>query len=117
MQVITEFQVAPKPPLGNVLILRPEGDAWTEAQRERLPDGIRHSRASHILLEFKYSESVNDAAMRQAVMVDALYRRAKTLPEEDERCLDDSTRDNTGNGEGSDGHPLPLRRILAHGEL
>jgi hypothetical protein len=45
----------------------------------RLPDGIRDSHASHILIEFKYTESVNEDAWLQTLGYDTFYKRAKHL--------------------------------------
>ncbi len=39
----------------------------------------RHTLAKHILLEFKYSESVNLSALQQAIGYDNFYRRNKSL--------------------------------------
>jgi hypothetical protein len=58
------------PPRVDVLILRQADTAWTAEQLERLPDGIRQSTASHILLEFKYTQSVNDDVLIQSLAYD-----------------------------------------------
>ncbi|MBF0101794.1 MAG: hypothetical protein HQK77_12895 [Desulfobacterales bacterium] len=57
IQVLTEFPIMSSPPKADIVILRREGKAWSDAQKERLPDGIRQRSASHILIEFKYTES------------------------------------------------------------
>jgi hypothetical protein len=80
ISVYTDFQIMSEPPLVDILLLRREQPEWTKEQRALLPDGVRDSRASHILLEFKYTESVNEAAFRQALGYDAFYRRAQKLP-------------------------------------
>ncbi len=69
-------------PKADILLLRREGEAWSAAQRARLPDGVRDSAAGHILLEFTYIESVNETALEQAVAYDYFYRQAQKLPEE-----------------------------------
>ena len=56
--VQTDFAVMSAPPRSDILLLRKEHD-WTEEQLERLPDGIRHSRAKEILIEFKYTNIPN----------------------------------------------------------
>lgn len=56
--VYTEIQVMSEPPKADILLLQRERKAWTVAQKALLPDGIRDSRARHILLEFKYTESL-----------------------------------------------------------
>jgi hypothetical protein len=53
--VYTELAVMNKPPKADILIIRREQATWTEPQRQRLPDGLRDSQASHLLLEFKYT--------------------------------------------------------------
>ena len=84
LTVLTGFPIMTNPPEADVLLLRREGlDKWTADQYARLPDGVRHSRASHILLEFKYTESVNLAALQQAIGYDHFYRRSNRLTEKD----------------------------------
>ncbi|QTA90974.1 hypothetical protein [Desulfonema magnum] len=70
ISVYTEFSVMSEPPKTDILLLRRETSGWSPEQAERLPDGIRDSRAEHILLEFKYTESVNDNALRQTLCYD-----------------------------------------------
>ena len=77
-----EVDLLGESPKADVLLLRREGEEWSEAQRARLPDGVRDSAAGHVLLEFKYSESVNETALAQAVAYDHFYRQAQELPEE-----------------------------------
>lgn len=67
-------------PEADILLLRRE-KAWTKAQRERLPDGIRDSHARHLLLEFKYTESITDSAIRQTLVYDTLYKKHQDLSE------------------------------------
>jgi hypothetical protein len=79
VKVVTEFQVMAESPKGDILILRREQPEWTPQQRALLPDGVRDSRASDILLEFKYTESINEAALRQALGYDTFYQRSQQL--------------------------------------
>jgi hypothetical protein len=81
VKVVTEFQVMAEAPQGDILILRREQPEWTPEQRALLPDGVRDSRASDILLEFKYTESVNKAALCQALGYDTFYRRSQHFAE------------------------------------
>ena len=67
-----------KPPKADILLLRREGEAWNAAQRARLPDGVRDSAAAHVLVEFKYTESVNETALAY----DHFYRQGQRLSEE-----------------------------------
>ncbi len=80
--VYTEFPVMNNPPEVDILLLRKNISKWTKAQLERLPDGIRDSKAEHILIEFKYTESINEKAFRQTLAYDTFYRRIQKLPEE-----------------------------------
>ena len=57
--VETEVDVTSDPPKVDIVLLCRETGAWTADQRQYLPDGVRDSLASHILIEFKYTESVN----------------------------------------------------------
>ncbi len=57
--VETESEALKSPPRADIILIRREGDHWTEAQRAFLPDGIRDTDASHILIEFKKTESLS----------------------------------------------------------
>ncbi|RLT38405.1 MAG: hypothetical protein DWI57_12080 [Chloroflexi bacterium] len=83
IQVETEVQITAQPPKADILLLRRKTARWTEAQRNLLPDGIRESRAAHQLLEFKYSESVSEEALAQAVAYEYFYRTARQLSAKD----------------------------------
>ena len=78
--VIAEVEVTQNPPKVDVLLLRREGDAWTAEQMALLPDGIRDCNASHVLIEFKYTESLTIDAIRQAISYEYFYRTANELP-------------------------------------
>ncbi len=68
-----------EPPKADILLLRRMRRAWTAAQKARLPDGVRDSKARHLLLEFKYTESLTLEAVLQAASYDYLYRKAQGL--------------------------------------
>jgi len=80
--VLPETLVMNKPPRIDVLIIRQQETPWTAEQLERLPDGIRQCTAAYILLEFKYTQSINDKAMLQALAYDFFYKQSKTLTED-----------------------------------
>ncbi len=82
IHVSTEVDVMAESPKIDILLLRREEPEWTAEQRELLPDGIRDSKASDILLEFKYTESINEDALMQAVGYDFFYRQHQTLSRE-----------------------------------
>ena len=73
--VLTDVQVMSNPPETDILLIRRDQPRWTRAQLQRLPDGIRDSLADHILIEFKYDETVGHAAAAQALGYDTFYRR------------------------------------------
>jgi hypothetical protein len=77
--VETEPLASQKPPRLDLLLLRRKGNFWTPAQQARLPDGIRLSSASHILCEFKYTQSVNEQTLLQARLYDYLYLSSRRL--------------------------------------
>ena len=79
ISVQMEVPVMSEPPKTDILLLRRQTEDWTPAQLERLPDGIRDSKASHILLEFKYTESLNEQSFRQALGYDYFYQHHKHL--------------------------------------
>ena len=77
-----ELPIMNKPPRADILLLRREkGDQWTPEQYGRLPDGIRDSNAKHILLEFKYTESVNKTVLQKTLGYYVFYRTVQQLKE------------------------------------
>ncbi len=79
IEVMTEFPIMNNPPEADILLLRREQPKWTDEQKSVLPDGIRDTGADHILIEFKYTESVNHAVLSQALAYDTFYKRAQRL--------------------------------------
>jgi len=77
--VESELQVMSEPPKADVLLLRRRGKQWSEEQRSLLPDGIRDRQAHHHLLECKFSESLNETALRQALSYDYFYQQTQHL--------------------------------------
>lgn len=77
--VFAEVEVTQNPPKVDVLLLRRDSDEWTPEQLALLPDGIRDCNASHILIEFKYTESLTVDAIRQGVGYEYFYRMANEL--------------------------------------
>ena len=73
--VKTDFHIMSSPPKADILLLRRNTRGWTKEQLVRLPDGIRDTKADHILVEFKYTESVNKAAIAQTLAYDTFYKR------------------------------------------
>ena len=83
IEVHPDLSVMTDPPEVDVLLLRRQTAKWTDAQRAFLPDGIRDSKASDILIEFKYTESFNEKALQQALGYDFFYKQAKELADKE----------------------------------
>ena len=77
--VQTDFNIMSDPPRVDIVLLRRQDPVWTPAQRARLPDGIRDSTAAHVLLEFKYTESLTRQAIHKIVGYIAFYRETQRL--------------------------------------
>jgi hypothetical protein len=80
--VETGFPIMAGSPEADVLLIRRNQPRWTEAQRSLLPDGIRDTQADHVLIEFKYSESVNKDVLFQALSYRYLYLKIQKLKPE-----------------------------------
>jgi len=81
VSVFTDFPVMAESPEADILLLRKEPGKWTAEQAAFLPDGIRDSSAAHILIEFKYTESVTEDTFRQTTGYEFFYRHAHKLRE------------------------------------
>ena len=60
IEVKTDYPVMSNLPEADIILIRRYHKKWTKQQRERLPDGIRNTESSHIIVELKYTESLND---------------------------------------------------------
>ncbi len=78
--VLIDFKIMGDPPRADILILRRAQPRWTAQQLLYLPDGIRHSLANHILVEFKYTESLTGQVIAKTLSYDTLYRETQQLP-------------------------------------
>lgn len=81
--VFPELRVMTDSPRVDILLLRTELPNWTREQLLRLPDGVRQSHATHILLEFKFSESIDNKALIQALAYDYFYKQSKELADDE----------------------------------
>ena len=81
--VFPELRVMTDSPRVDILLLRTELPNWTKEQLLRLPDGVRQSQATHILLEFKFSESIDNKALIQALAYDYFYKQSKELADDE----------------------------------
>lgn len=77
--VTTELEIMSQPPKVDLLLLRKNTSQWTKEQMGLLPDGIRDCNANHVLIEFKYTESVNYDVLTQTLSYDTFYRRSTKL--------------------------------------
>jgi hypothetical protein len=83
VRVQTSVMVSTTSPEIDILLMRNQEHAtWTPEQRAHLPDGIRESRATHVVIEFKYTESVTDEALQTLIGYEVFYRRSHHLDEE-----------------------------------
>ena len=73
--VSSDIQIMTNPPKADILLIRRETPQWTKEQLMRLPDGIQDTKADHILIEFKFSESVNIDAINQTLAYDTFFKR------------------------------------------
>jgi hypothetical protein len=79
ISVQCDVKVMVNPPEADILLLRRKTAQWTTEQLIRLPNGIRETKASHILLEFKCTESFNEETLHQTVSYDYFYKSANKL--------------------------------------
>jgi len=79
--VYVDFNLMSAPPRADILLLRRKSSHWTKEQMAYLPDGIRDSSASHILLELKYTESLTAEAIEKTHGYDIFYRDNQNLSE------------------------------------
>ncbi len=79
LTVYAESQVSSTPAKIDVIIIKSNLRHWTPEQLELLPDGIRDSQATHILLELKYTESFNEEAALQILCYKSTYQEAQQL--------------------------------------
>ena len=77
--VIPDAPIMTDSPKADVLLIRRETPQWTDMQLMSLPDGIRDSQADHILIEFKFTESVNQKVLNQALAYDTFFKRTQSL--------------------------------------
>jgi hypothetical protein len=77
--VNVDFNLMSDPPRSDIMLLRCDSPTWTKEQQSRLPDGIRSSLASHILIEFKFTESLNSRRIEKVHGYDIFYRETQGL--------------------------------------
>ncbi len=83
LDILLEKLALTEPPRVDVVIIRRNTPEWTAEQYAFLPDGIRQSWASHVLIEHKQTESVNLSVFKQALIYDELYAQGHRLKQEE----------------------------------
>ncbi|MBF0451611.1 MAG: hypothetical protein HQK75_12970, partial [Candidatus Magnetomorum sp.] len=81
--VNTEFSVMSDPPKVDILIIKKNAAKWTTNQLKLIPDGIRDSGAKHIILEFKYTQSLSEKSFQQALGYDYFFGEHYNLKRKD----------------------------------
>jgi hypothetical protein len=88
LDVETNVPVMQKLPEADIVIIRRSGKRWTNNQLQYLPDGIRHTRAKHVLKELKYTESINTDAFCQIAGYYKFYKIQQKLNRKSEiKCF------------------------------
>ncbi len=87
LDVFTEFPLMTESPKVDVLLVRRKTPQWTEEQLALLPDGIRDTTATDIIIEFKYTESLNDEAIEQTLGYNHWYKQRKNVIQENVKCF------------------------------
>ena len=85
--VQTEIPIASNPPKADILLIKSADKKFNKQQHLRLSDGLRHSRASQFLLEFKYTESLNEMAVLQLLGYWIFYLSSQKLKPKDLDCF------------------------------
>ncbi|MCL4870943.1 MAG: hypothetical protein KJ063_18445 [Anaerolineae bacterium] len=75
--VQTDMPIMSDSPKADIVLLRRAGERWNQAQRERLPDGIRDTSAHTVLIEFKATESLNQDKLIQLLAYGYFYRQSQ----------------------------------------
>ncbi len=87
ISVQTEIDVTSASPKADIVLLRREGNTWTEEQKAWLADGMRDTNARELLIEFKFTESMNEWILRQLIVYDHLYQEKQQLKRSDLRSI------------------------------
>ncbi|MCP4697154.1 MAG: hypothetical protein GY862_09935 [Gammaproteobacteria bacterium] len=77
--VQSEAPVSAESLKADVLLLKRGTGKMRRWQKQRLADGLRDSRAGCLLLEFKYTQSLNEDAMAQLLGYELFYRHSQKL--------------------------------------
>ena len=83
IHVQSEVPVGSDPPKMDILLLTHHNPSHGAEQFLRLADGLRHSQATHLVLEFKYTESLNEGGLAQLLGYDHFYQSSQKLSRSD----------------------------------
>jgi len=83
LDVKTDHPVMNELPEADVIIINKDKKRWTNEQLKRLPDGVNDSKAAHILLELKYSESLSEDSYCQTCGYYKYYKDSSKLNRND----------------------------------
>ncbi|MBF0097514.1 MAG: hypothetical protein HQM05_09305, partial [Magnetococcales bacterium] len=87
VSVQTEVDVVHASPKADIILLRREGNTWTEEQKAWLADGMRDTDARELLIEFKFTESLTENVLRRTLAYDYFYREKQQLERDNLRSL------------------------------
>ncbi|MBF0452837.1 MAG: hypothetical protein HQK75_19190 [Candidatus Magnetomorum sp.] len=83
LDVESNYAIGKGPPKIDVLIIRKPGTRWTNDHLKFLPDAVRHTQCSHIILELKKTQSINIRSIWQSMGYLNRYLSLKNLKEKD----------------------------------
>ncbi len=75
----TNLRIMAGSPIADIVLIRRNDHRWTPGQRAFLPDGIRDASADHVLIEFKFTESLSRETLYQGTSYRYLYLQAQHL--------------------------------------
>ena len=87
ISVQTEIDVVSGSPKADIVLLRREGEEWTEEQKTWLADGLRDTNAKEELLSFKFTESLTEDAISHLFVCGHLYRSKQKLKPGNLQCF------------------------------
>ena len=87
LEIKTDHPVLKELPEADVIIVRKKTKNWTKAQLKYMPDGIRHAKTPHVLIELKVTESIDDDAFLQIGGYTRFYKNTESVAAEDLRSF------------------------------
>ena len=87
INVQTEIPISSNPPKADILLLKSPDKKFSHQQYLRLSDGLRSGSANQLLLEFKYTESLNEEAVLQLLGYRTFYLGSQKLKPKNLDCF------------------------------